>query len=162
MTPLDHPILNEAVRYILDGPHLSVLATTEPDGNAQTSVIFVKQAGDDLLFSTIKGRRKTINMSRDPRVNLLVHGLPVDRPNHAGDGPNYATISGTVALTDDPDGAFHQEMYDLHMGGATPPPEPGAQRVIARIVPKRIYVPTFAAISGAAGSTDKAQAQNHL
>ena len=74
-------------------------------------------------------------MSRDPRVNLLIHGLPVDRPNYAGDGPNYATIAGTVELTDDPDGAFHQEMYGIHMGGATPPPEPGAQRVIVRIVP---------------------------
>jgi PPOX class probable F420-dependent enzyme len=158
MSHLDDPILNQAVRYILDGPHLSVLATIDPDGTPQTSVIFVKQDADDLLFSTIKGRRKTLNMSRDPQVNLLIHGLPVDRPNRAGDGPNYATISGTVELTDDPDGAFHQVMYDIHMGGATPPPEPGAQRVIARIVPNRIYVPTFAAIFGAAGSADEKQA----
>ena len=61
MTDLDHPFLNEAVRYILDGPHLSVLATIDPDGKPQTSVIFVKRDGDDILFSTIKGRRKTIN-----------------------------------------------------------------------------------------------------
>ena len=98
-------------------------------------------------------------MSRDPRVNLLIHGLPVDRPNYAGDGPNYVAISGTVELTDDPTGAFHQEMYDLHMGGAAPPPEPGAQRVTARIVPLRTYVPTFAAIFGAAGSADGLSAQ---
>jgi PPOX class probable F420-dependent enzyme len=143
MNNLDHPLLNEAVRYILDGPHLSVLATTDPDGKPQTSVIFVKRDGDHILFSTIKGRRKTINMSHDSRVNLLIQGLPVDRPSYAGDGPNYATISGTVELTDDPNGAFHQEMYEIHMGGATPPPEPGAQRVIARIVPRRVYVPTF-------------------
>ena len=143
MTHLSHPVLSKAVGYILDGPHLSVLATTDADGKAQTSVIFVKRDGDDILFSTIKGRRKTINMSRDPRVNLLLHGLPVDRPSYAGDGPNYASISGTVELTDDPNGAFHQEMYDLHMDGATPPPEPGAQRVIVRIVPQRIYVPVF-------------------
>jgi PPOX class probable F420-dependent enzyme len=143
MTHLDDPILSTAVRYILDGPHLSVLATTDADGKAQTSVIFVRPDGDDILFSTIKGRRKTINMSRDPRVNLLIHGLPADRPNYAGDGPNYATISGTVELTDDPKGAFHQEMYAVHMDGAAPPPEPGAQRVIVRIVPQRIYVPTF-------------------
>ncbi len=149
MTELDHPLLNQAVRYILDGPHLSVLATIDPDGKPQTSVIFVKRDGDHILFSTIKGRRKTTNMSRDPRVNLVIHGLPVDRPNHAGDGPNYATISGSVQLTDDPHGAFHQEMYDLHMGGAAAPPEPGAQRVTARIVPQRVYVPTFAAIFGA-------------
>jgi PPOX class probable F420-dependent enzyme len=134
MTHIDHPILSETVRRILEGPHLSVLATTDADGRAQTSVIFVKRDGDDILFSTIKGRRKTTNMGRDPRVNLLVHGLPVE-------GPGYATISGTVEMTDDPDGAFHQVMYDLYMGGATPPPEPGAQRVIVRIVPQRIYVP---------------------
>ena len=160
MTDLDHPLLNGAVRYILDGPHLSVLATTDPDGKPQTSVIFVKRDGDHILFSTIKGRRKTINMSHDSRVNLLIHGLPVDRPNYAGDGPNYATISGTVELTDDPNGAFHQEMYDIHMGGATPPPEPGAQRVIARIVPQRIYVPTFPGPSNAAGNADEQQAQD--
>jgi PPOX class probable F420-dependent enzyme len=159
MTDLKHPSLNEAVRYILGGPHLSVLATTDPDGKPQMSVIFVKQDGDTILFSTIKGRRKTINMSRDPRVNLLIHGLPTDRPNQAGDGPNYAAISGTVQLTDDPDGAFHQEMYDLHMGGASPPPEPGAQRVTVRIVPQHVYVPTFAAIFGVARDADEQRSQ---
>ncbi|MGO9886884.1 MAG: PPOX class F420-dependent oxidoreductase [Solirubrobacteraceae bacterium] len=160
MTDLDHPLLNEPVRYILDGPHLSVLATTDPDGKPQTSVIFVKRDGDHILFSTIEGRRKTINMRHDSRVNLLIHGLPVDRPNYAGDGPNYATITGTVELTDDPNGAFHQEMYDIHMGGATPPPEPGAQRVIARIVPQRIYVPTFPGPANAAGNADEQQARD--
>lgn len=153
MTHLDHPILNKAVRYILGGPHLSVLATTDADGKPQTSVIFVKRDGDDILFSTIKGRRKTINLSRDPRVNLLIHGLPVDHPNYAGDGPNYATISGTVELTDDRDGTFHQEMYNIHMGGAIPPPDPGAERVIVRIVPQRVYVPVFPAPAHGAGST---------
>ena len=59
-------------------------------------MIFVKQDGDHVLFSTIKGRRKMTNMSRDPRVNLLIHGLPVNRPNYAGDGPNYAAIAGFV------------------------------------------------------------------
>jgi PPOX class probable F420-dependent enzyme len=152
MTHLDHPILNETVRRILDGPHLSVLATTDADGKAQTSVIFVKRDGDDILFSTIKGRRKTVNIGRDPRVNLLVHGLPVA-------GPDYATISGTAGLTDDPDGAFHQEMYGIHMGGATPPPEPGAQRVIVRIVPQRIYIPAFAVPSNAAEKADEHRAQ---
>ena len=136
MTHLDHPILNQAVRYILDGPHLSVLVTLDADGKPQTSVIFVKRDGDDILFSTIKGRRKTVNMSRNPRVNLLVHALPVT-------GPNYATIAGVAELSDDPDATFHQEMYDIHMGGATPPPEPGVQRVIVRIVPQRVYIPEF-------------------
>jgi PPOX class probable F420-dependent enzyme len=134
MTQFDHPILNDTVRRIVDGPHLSILATTDPDGKPQTSVIFIKREGEYILFSTIKGRRKTTNMGRDSRVNLLVQSLPVL-------GPNYATVAGTVELLDDPDGSFHQEMYDIHMGGATPPPEPGAERVIVRIHSRRVYLP---------------------
>ena len=135
MTPLDKPTLTDAVRQILDGAHLSVLATTNTDGSPQTSVIFVTQEVDDILFSTIKGRRKTTNMLRDPRVNLLVHSLPVD-----DEASTYATISGTVELTDDADGSFHQVMYNIHMGGATPPAEPGAERLVVRIKPKKVYV----------------------
>jgi PPOX class probable F420-dependent enzyme len=134
MTNLDTPVLTDAIRRILGGPHLSVLATTNADGQPQTSVIFVKREGDDILFSTIKGRRKTTNMLRDPHVNLLLHTLPV-----GGEGSTYATISGTVELTDDPGGAMHQALYDIHMGGATPPPEPGDQRVIVRIRPQKAY-----------------------
>jgi len=124
----------EAARQILGGPHLSVLATTNADGSAQLSVIFVKPDGGDILFSTIEGRRKTANMRRDPRVTLLLHSLTAAATDSA-----YATIYGTAEVMDDPDGAFHQVMYDLHMGGATPPPEPGAHRLIVRIRPHRAY-----------------------
>lgn len=122
--------LNQATRRILGAPHVAVLATTNPDGHPQTSVILVTVDGDDILFSTIKGRRKTMNMLRDPRVNLLLHSSELN---------TYATISGSVQLTDDPDASFHQVMYDIHMGGATPPPEPGAERVIVRLTPTKIY-----------------------
>jgi PPOX class probable F420-dependent enzyme len=136
MTQLKNPVLTQTIGQIFDRPHLTVLATTNADGSPQTSVIFVKRDGGDILFSTIKGRRKTKNMLRDARVNLLVHTVPVDQV-----GSTYATISGTVELTDDPDGSFHQVMYDIHMGGATPPPEPGAERLIVRIRPQKVYVP---------------------
>jgi hypothetical protein len=53
----------------------------------------------------------------------------------------YAVISGNAELTDDPGGSFHQVMYDLHMGGAVPPPEPGAERLIARLRPQHTYAP---------------------
>jgi PPOX class probable F420-dependent enzyme len=129
-------LARQVAARILAGPHLSVLTTANPDGSPQASVIFVKPDGDDILFSTIKGRRKTANMQRDPRVSLLVHGLP----GAAGE-ITYAVISGTVELTDDPDGSFHQVMYDRHMGGATPPPEPGAERLIVRLRPQRTYAP---------------------
>jgi PPOX class probable F420-dependent enzyme len=125
----------QVARQILDGPHLSVLATTNADGSAQLSVIFVKPEGDDILFSTIQGRRKTANMSRDPRVTLSLHRLPASAISA------YATIHGTVEFSDDPDGAFLQVIYALRMGGATPPPEPGARRLIVRVRPRRVYAP---------------------
>jgi PPOX class probable F420-dependent enzyme len=121
---------------ILAGPHLSVLSTTNPNGSPQSSVIFVLADGDDILFSTLKGRRKTLNMQRDPRVTLLLHSLP------SADGEvTYATVSGVVELTDDPDGSFHNRMYGHYMNGATPPPEPGAERVTVRLRPQRTYAP---------------------
>jgi PPOX class probable F420-dependent enzyme len=123
--------LNDTIVRILDGKHLSVLATATPGGRPQTSVIFVTRDGDDIVFSTIKGRRKTTNMVANPQVNLLVHSLEAD---------TYATISGTVTMVDDPDGSFHQTMYDLFMGGAPTPPEPGAERVIVRLTPTRVYI----------------------
>jgi PPOX class probable F420-dependent enzyme len=127
---------------ILSGPHLSVLSTTNPDGSPQSSVILVKPDGDDVLFSTIKGRRKTANMQRDPRVSLLVHSLP------GAEGEiTYAAVSGTAELVDDPEGAFHQVMYDLHMGGATAPVEPGAERLIVRLRPDHIYAPPSFAVA---------------
>jgi PPOX class probable F420-dependent enzyme len=108
---------------------------TNADGSPQLSVIFVKPDGDDILFSTIQGRRKTANMSRDPRVTLSLHRLPASAVSA------YATIHGTVELSDDPDGAFLQVIYAFRMGGATPPPEPGARRLIVRVRPRRVYAP---------------------
>lgn len=124
----------QAARQILGGPHLSVLATTNADGAPQMSVIFVKPDGDDILFSTIEGRRKTTNLLRDPRVTLLLHSLNASATDSA-----YAAVHGTAEVTDDPDGAFHQVIYGLYVGGSTPPPEPGAHRLIVRIHLQRAY-----------------------
>ena len=120
--------LPDAARRLLDGPHTAVLATTNADGRPQTSVIFVKRDGDAVLLSTIKGRHKTRNMERDPRVSLLVLASRVE----------WLEVRGTVTITDDPDKALLHEMFDRYMGGAEPPPEPDAQRVVVRITPEKI------------------------
>jgi PPOX class probable F420-dependent enzyme len=122
--------LNETAREVLDGPHFAVLATSNADGRPQSSVIFVKRDGDTVMFSTIKGRLKTRNMARDPRVSLLV----IDK-----DKGRYVEIRGSVEITDDPKKRLLYEMYDRYMGGAPPPPEPDAERLIVRIRPDKLY-----------------------
>ena len=121
---------NDATRELLDGPHTAVLATTNHDGRPQSSIIFVKRDGDTVVFSTIKGRLKTRNMARDPRVSLLVLA-------NAG---QYVEIRGSVDITGDPDKLLLHEMYQRYMGGKAPPPEPDAERLIVRITPEKLYV----------------------
>lgn len=122
--------LNNAARMLLDGPHTAVLATSNADGRPQSSIIFVKREDDAVVFSTIKGRLKTRNMTRDPRVSLLVLA-------HSG---RYVEIRGTVEISDDPEKVLLQEMYARYMNGKAPPPEPDAERLIVRITPEKLYV----------------------
>jgi PPOX class probable F420-dependent enzyme len=122
--------LNEPAREVLDGPHFAMLATSNADGRPQSSVIFVKRDGDTVVFSTIKGRLKTRNMARDPRVSLLV----VDKEKG-----RYVEIRGTVEITEDPEKRLLYAMYDRYMGGTPPPPEPDAERLIVRIRPDKLY-----------------------
>ena len=122
--------LNQTARDVLDGPHIAAIATSNADGRPQSSLIFVKRDDDTVVFSTIKGRLKTHNMARDPRVSLLV----VDR-----DEGRYVEIRGTVEITEDPEKRLLYEMYDRYMGGTAPPPEPDAERLIVRITPEKVY-----------------------
>ena len=122
--------LSDVAREVIDGPHIAILATSNRDGRPQSSVIFVKRDGDTAVFSTIKGRLKTRNMTRDPRVSLLVLDTKTGR---------YVEIRGTVDITEDPEKTLLHEMYDRYMNGATPPPEPDAERLIVRIAPEKLY-----------------------
>ncbi|MBV8720066.1 MAG: PPOX class F420-dependent oxidoreductase [Chloroflexi bacterium] len=122
--------LSKAAKDILDGPHSAVLATTNVDGRPQSSVIFVKRDEDTVVFSTIKGRLKTRNMTRDPRVSLLV----------LANVGRYVELRGTVEIADDPDKVLLHEMYERYMGGKTPPPEPDAERLIVTVKPEKIHV----------------------
>jgi PPOX class probable F420-dependent enzyme len=123
-------MLPAVARDMIDGPHTAILATTNADGRPQSSVIFAKRDGDELVFTTIRGRLKTRNMERDPRVSLLVlvHTAA------------YVEIRGTVTITDDPDKVLLREMYDRYMGGAEPPPEPEAARVAVRVAVDKVYL----------------------
>ncbi|MFI6778924.1 PPOX class F420-dependent oxidoreductase [Nocardia sp. NPDC050412] len=122
--------LDNNVRTLIDEPHAAILSTPNADGRPQSSVIFVKYEDDTVVFSTIKGRLKTRNMLRDPRVSLLV----LSRTNG-----RYVEIRGRVDITEDPEKTLLYEMYGRYMNGVTPPPEPEAERLIVRITPEKLY-----------------------
>jgi len=118
--------LSEAALALLDGKNYAVLATVNPDGSPQTSVMWVGRDGDDLLFSTVAGRVKHRNMSRDPRVSVTV----ID----SADQENYVELRGRVSMTPDVGRRFDTELSWKYDGKDPEPDRPGAVRVVVRMV----------------------------
>jgi PPOX class probable F420-dependent enzyme len=123
------PPLPQRAREMFEGPNFATVATLQPDGQPQTSVVWVRVDGDDVLFSTIKGRRKYQNMVRDPRLSVLVFD--------AADPYSYTEIRGTAEITDDPDAELIEELSQKYTGRPFGD-RPGEQRVIVRVRPDHV------------------------
>jgi PPOX class probable F420-dependent enzyme len=118
--------LSEATLRLLDGKNYAVLATVNPDGSPQTSVMWVGRDGGDLLFSTIEGRRKYRNMLRDPRVSVTV----ID----SADPENYVELRGRVSMTPDVGRRVDTQLSWKYDGRDPDDDRPGAVRVVVRMV----------------------------
>jgi PPOX class probable F420-dependent enzyme len=126
--------MNDAVRALLDAPHPAVLATLNPDGSPQSSVVWVSRDGGEVLISTEQGRRKERNILRDPRVGLTVFDL--------ADPELYVEIRGTAIVTEDIGRAVAVRIAEEYVGpggGAeylAAPPED--VRVVVRVTPTKL------------------------
>ena len=119
--------LSPAAAALLDGRNYAVLATLNPDGSPQTSVMWVGRDGSDVLFSTVEGRRKhRSNMVRDPRVSVSV----ID----SADPENYVELRGRVGRTPDVGRRFDTQLSQKYDGRDPDPDRPGAVRVVVRLV----------------------------
>jgi PPOX class probable F420-dependent enzyme len=123
--------LPEIARELFDRPNHVAIATIEPSGRPQTSLVWAKTDGDDVLFSTIKGRRKYANLTRDPRISALVYD--------GSDPYTYAEVRGIATITDDPEAELINELA-LKYTGQPFGSRPGEQRVIVRIVPDKVVL----------------------
>jgi PPOX class probable F420-dependent enzyme len=123
--------LPDRARELFDAPNHVTVATIDPSGRPQTSLVWARTDGDDVVFSTIKGRRKYANLTRDPRVSALVFD--------AADPYAYAEVRGTATITDDPSAELINDLA-LKFTGQPFGTRPGEQRVIVRIVPDHVVV----------------------
>ncbi|WP_327305596.1 PPOX class F420-dependent oxidoreductase [Streptomyces sp. NBC_01298] len=128
------PVLNDTVRKLLDAPHPAVLATLNPDGSPQSSVVWVTRDGDEILISTERGRRKERNIVRDARIGLTVFDL--------ANPFLYAEIRGTATVTEDIGRAVAVRIAEEYQG-----PGAGAEyangpaenvRVVVRLTPAKV------------------------
>ncbi|SEP83518.1 PPOX class F420-dependent oxidoreductase [Lentzea albida] len=83
--------LSESQRELLDSPNFATVATLTKDGGPQTSVVWIKRDGDDVLFSTVAGRAKERHLRRDPRVSITV--------TNKDDPYQYSEFRGEASLT---------------------------------------------------------------
>ncbi|MFC5822678.1 PPOX class F420-dependent oxidoreductase [Nonomuraea insulae] len=123
--------LSKDVRQLLDAPNYATVTSLNPDGGPQSSVVWVRTDGDDVLFSTVKGRRKPRNFERDPRLSLLV--IDPDNPYR------YVEVRGKVSMTPDPSGALIEELSQKYRGLPWED-KPGVERLIVRIAPDSVYL----------------------
>jgi PPOX class probable F420-dependent enzyme len=117
--------LSESTVQLLDGRNYAVLATVNPDGSPQTSVMWVGRDGTDLLFSTVEGRVKHRNMVRDPRVSVTV----ID----SADPENYVELRGRVTITRDVGRHLDNRLSWKYDGKDPGEDRPGAVRVAVRM-----------------------------
>jgi len=78
-------VLNEKQRAFLEGPRFGALATVAPDGRPHLTVMWYLLDGDEIMFNTARERRKPSDLTRDPRVSLLVF-----------DGYRFVRVSGSA------------------------------------------------------------------
>lgn len=86
--------LTEAQRRLLEARRVAVLGTTNPSGSPNLTVMWYLLDGDDILFNTRAGRQKERNLTRDPRVSLLVYD--------EAEPYTYLRIDGSVREDRDP------------------------------------------------------------
>jgi len=123
-------ILNDAVRALLDGRNHAVLCTTNPDGSPQSSVIWVGREGNDLVFSTLRDRRKERNLRRDPRASVSVWSQ--------ADPEDYAEIRGTVTITEDVGLVVGHALARKYTGQDHEIEPPERVRVVLRLTPTKV------------------------
>jgi len=123
--------LPERAHELIDGPNFATVSTIQPDGAPQASVVWVKRDGDEVLYSTVKHRRKYKNLLADPRTSLVIF--------EAANPYEYLEIRGTATITDDPDGALIEELA-LKYTGESFQDAPGNQRVIVRVSPSHLVI----------------------
>jgi PPOX class probable F420-dependent enzyme len=114
-------------------PAFAQLATVNADGTPQVTPVWVDYDGTHLLVNTARGRVKTKNLERNPRVALAIS----DPENPY----RYVGIQGRVVeMTEKGSDAHIDKMAKKYLNKDTYPfRQPGEVRVIVKIAPDKVH-----------------------
>jgi PPOX class probable F420-dependent enzyme len=123
--------LNEKQLEFLENPYVGVVTTLRPDGSPQSTVVWVDVVDGIPSFNTALGRKKSLNLEKDPRASLLV----ID----PGDAYKWVAVDGRAELTTEGADPQIDKLAKKYLGKDEYPFRTAEeQRVSVRIVPERV------------------------
>ncbi|HVF05086.1 MAG TPA: PPOX class F420-dependent oxidoreductase [Frankiaceae bacterium] len=125
--------LPDTARAWLDQPVFVSVATLNSDGSPHSSVHWVTRDGDDVLLSTVRGRRHADNIERDPRVSVLL--IAPDDPYR------YLEVRGTATVTEEGGRELIDDLSAKYRGVRPyQGDQPGAVRLVVRVPPEHVVL----------------------
>jgi len=117
---------------LFDKKSFANLATVNADGSPQVTPVWWDTDGTNILINTAKGRVKTKNLERTPKVAVLI--VDPDNPYR------YVTIQGRVVEMTEQGADDHINALSKKYFGKDVYPyrQPGEVRVIFKIKPEKI------------------------
>lgn len=124
--------LSDEQRRFLENPFVGVVTTLRPDGSPHSTVVWVDVLEDGTpSFNTARERAKDRNLTRDPRLSLVV----VDPK----DTYRWLAITGRADVTEDGADAQIDKLAKKYVGEDVYPwRTPGMVRLQVKITPERI------------------------
>jgi PPOX class probable F420-dependent enzyme len=123
--------LPELAKKLLDDANFVVVATSNTDGSPQTSMLWATYEGDELVLSTIQGRKKETNWLKDPRVSVLI----LDRE----DPYRYVEVRGVVSMSTEGGPELIERLSQTYTGKSYTGDEGTDNvRVVVRVRPTRV------------------------
>ena len=122
------------IEELLKGKNFASLSTLMKDGSPQNSLTWIDYDGANILINTAKGRLKTNNALRDPRVAIVV--------TEEGNPYNSVTIRGKVVEQDTTNEADeHIDKLAKRYFGVDkyPRQSPDEERIILKIKPEKVF-----------------------
>jgi PPOX class probable F420-dependent enzyme len=125
----------ESAKEVINSGRLAHLATINPDGSPQVTIVWVRSDGDHLIIGKLAEDKKTANIRRDNRVSLSIEA----EGNQYG-MTNYLVVEGTASITEGGAPELLHELAQIYVGPGTkfPPMDNPPAGFIIRITPTKI------------------------
>lgn len=129
--------LPDTAKDLIRSGALGHLVTTDADGSAQVTCVWVAVEGDELLTAHLNPRqRKLENVRRDPRVALSFEGTEIQPPGLR----QYVVVHGRATIEDGGAPELLQELARVYLGPEVkfPPVDDPPSGVRLRIAVERV------------------------